>query len=246
LIQKLAMEKVESHRSEERIGTTYRLYPYGTILERRRQTGLQWVTRNRGGVTFVSPSAPSGGTVPLKPPPRDTVTSQATVSVSSKARGTVASEDTPLDKELVNRRQTSASPPSALISTTAAKLGVTFDDDAVRTLVRRCLDGDPKASYEEIAHFLDVKVRQLQRSKTVENWVGLLMASVPVFFQAPATELQRYREAKRAAEREGREAHQQLIAEARKILDDPNSTESDQAWARQVRGEWSGEIAGSG
>jgi hypothetical protein len=235
LIQKLAMEKVESHRSEERIGTTYRLYSYGVILDRRRRAGLEWITRNRGGVVFVPGPQPSRGTVsPHRPQIGDTVPSQATLSVPSEDRGTVASEDTPLDNKIVNVSQASSSSPNhSVISTHAAQLGVLFDDDAVRKLIQRCRDGDPDATEDEIADFLDLTIRQLHGRRNVENWVGMLLAAVPAYFSPPRTELVRYREARAATELKSREDRDALMAEIRKTLENPDATASDLAMARQ-------------
>jgi hypothetical protein len=62
LIQKLALEKVQSHNSEQRIGATYKVYSYAAIIRRRTEAGMKWVIHNRGGVTFVD----SKGTVPTE------------------------------------------------------------------------------------------------------------------------------------------------------------------------------------
>lgn len=234
LIQKLAVEKVESHRSEERIGTTYRLYSYNLILQRRRRAGLEWITRNRGGVAFVTaPTISPRDTVPLRPSTfRSTVPSQATVCVPSEAPDTVPSEATPLDKDLVNTSQTSSSQTASVVSNTAKQHGVMLDDDAVRTLIGKCRNGTPGATEQEIAHFTTQKITQLRGRRNVENWVGMLLVAVPLYFSPPATELTRYRQAKAAAVREGREAQDQLAAEVRRILDDPHASDADKAIAR--------------
>lgn len=75
LLEKLAFERVQRHVSEERLGTTYRIYSVEAVLRRRQAAGMEWVVRNRGGVTFVAA------------PPQGTVSSKVTVSVGSK--GTV-------------------------------------------------------------------------------------------------------------------------------------------------------------
>ena len=85
LIPKLAIEKVQAHSSEQRVGTTYRVFSYTAILRRRREAGLEWVVRNSGGVSFVNTQ--SGDTVSLE----GTVASQDTESVPSKGTETVPS-----------------------------------------------------------------------------------------------------------------------------------------------------------
>ena len=76
LVAKLALEKVQAHNSDQRIGATYRVYSYTAIIRRRREAGLEWITKNRGGVTFAQ--------VPGET--RDTVPSKATVSSQDRGR----------------------------------------------------------------------------------------------------------------------------------------------------------------
>jgi hypothetical protein len=259
LVKKLALEEIGLEDSRNGIGKTYRIFSYGAILQRRKAAGMEWVIRTKG-VQFVSPeglvpptdSIPHAGSMaPTGSGPHilsipDAATIAPPVPVSTTASRPEPPTDSeggprtdsipPFRKEIRNTDRKTSSSDQPTVSRMAAALGVTFDDDAVRKLVRRCRDGDPEATDDEIIHFLEVKVHQLQRSRTIENWVGLLIASVPVFFQMPATELQRYREAKATAERQGREQHERLVAEAQKILDDPKSTESDRALARESMG----------
>jgi hypothetical protein len=249
LLQKLALEKVQAHRSEERIGATYRVYSYAIILQRRRTAGLEWITRNRGGVTFVSPPEnDSRDTVSPKPRTRDTVASQDTGTVSSQGtvslelqsaispkkqatsdekqtRDTVASQDTPLDNKTdIEERQSSSG--FSTIHEIARKWSVVLDDDAVRKLIRRCHDEDPAATEDEIAAFLNVKILQLRNSPT-RNMVGMLLSAVPAYFVKPATELAKYRQQKA----EERAKHLQI---AREILADPESSLQDRQWAQDL------------
>jgi hypothetical protein len=224
LMRKLAIEKVQAHRSEERIGTTYRVYSYGVILQRRRRAGLEWITRNRGGVNFVSgPGESSRDTVSLEQLTRDTVPSQDTVSVPSEDRGTVPSEGTPLDRKIDKESQPSSSGFST-IHEVARKWSVVLDDDAVHKLIRRCRKEDPAATEDEIAAFLNIKILQLRNSPT-RNMVGMLLSAIPAYFAKPATELAMYRRQKA----EERAKHLQI---AREILEDPESTSQSREWAQ--------------
>ena len=56
LTEKLAIEPIGRHDSDTRTPKTYRVYSYSAILRRRAAAGLEWVTRNRQGVSL--------GTVP--------------------------------------------------------------------------------------------------------------------------------------------------------------------------------------
>jgi hypothetical protein len=48
LEHKLAIEVIGSENSATRQGKTYRVYSPGSIMERRRKAGLEWVRRTRG------------------------------------------------------------------------------------------------------------------------------------------------------------------------------------------------------
>ena len=53
LIEKLAIEILESEISADRIGKTYKLWNPGQIMKRRSEAGLKWVYRNRTAVELV-------------------------------------------------------------------------------------------------------------------------------------------------------------------------------------------------
>jgi hypothetical protein len=56
LVQKLSLEPAAAYDSARSLAITYRIFAYDEILRKRRETGLEWVVRNRGGVTFVDPA----------------------------------------------------------------------------------------------------------------------------------------------------------------------------------------------
>jgi hypothetical protein len=58
LIRKLAIEPIGPYDVAQQTGTTYRLYSYAAILDRRRKAGLEYVVRHRG-VDFVDPHSGS-------------------------------------------------------------------------------------------------------------------------------------------------------------------------------------------
>ena len=85
----------------------------------------------------------------------------------------------------------------------------------------------PTITDDELAYFTDLKVNQLKSSRTIENWVGMLIASVPVYFEGNATELHRYRKQKAAETEQGKET-------ARIILADPEASDAEREWARTL------------
>ena len=62
LVDKLALEPVGKYDSDTRTPKTYRVYSYRAILERRAAAGLEWVIKNRQGVTLGT--VPKVGPVP--------------------------------------------------------------------------------------------------------------------------------------------------------------------------------------
>jgi hypothetical protein len=81
-----------------------------------------------------------------------------------------------------------------------------------------------------LAYFIGLKVNQLKNSRTIDNWVGMLIASIPAYFEDPASELHRYREQKDRETEQSREI-------ARVILADPEASEPDRKWARTLLGQ---------
>jgi hypothetical protein len=221
LEQKLAIEVISPEDSNRRVGKTYRIYCFTTILERRRAAGMEWVEKGRG-VRFIPGTVVESGTVPES----TTVPETGMDTPPETGTDTVPDSGTPLGKTIRKKEEETSS--SAIVQRTA-KLGIVLDDDAGRKLLRRCQAADPQATEEEVAHFTEVKVLQLKRSPRIDNWVGMLIASVPLYFQAPATELARYREDRRHQAEQGRET-------ARKILEDPEAGEQEREWAKSVIG----------
>ncbi len=72
-----------------------------------------------------------------------------------------------------------------------------------------------------------MKILQLRNSPSVTNWIGMLIASVPAYFEGERNELRKHREQRARELEQGREL-------ARRILADPEASESDRAWAEET------------
>jgi hypothetical protein len=187
LVQKFALEIADTYDSNTRRGTTYRVNSFQKILEFRKSAGLEWVVRNRGGVTFVSahgvPIAELGDTVSFEATvsSKDTVSSQTIVSVSLEAPVPVASKDTPLDT--VDRTAPS-SPSSSLepdvVIDTLRLYAATVDDVAVQKLFHSCQSRAADCTTEEILHFIHQKAATMQN---IKNPLGFLLTAVPRCFE---------------------------------------------------------------
>jgi hypothetical protein len=60
LIGKKALELAGEYDSRQGVGFTYRVFSEDEILRRRKQAGLEWAVRNRGGVALLESTTPGG------------------------------------------------------------------------------------------------------------------------------------------------------------------------------------------
>jgi hypothetical protein len=226
LEEKLAIETIGREDSNSRLGKTYRIYSFTWILERRRESGLEWVEKGRG-VRFI----PKPGTVPVSTtvpdprtvPPSATVVEAGTETVPVSGTETVPVSGTPLGTQKEVKEETSSSP----VSIVCRRNGLALDDAAARKIILRCRQLDPTATEDEIAYVTAAKLEQLRNKRNVGNLVGLLISSVPVYFEDPQTEIHHYR-AKKLQERT------EMEKMAQQILEDPNRDDQDKRWASEV------------
>lgn len=227
LCRKLAIDQAES--ATWNTGTTYLVYSYQAILQRRRQAGMTHVIKTRG-VTFVNPETgiPVSG-IPDTPrgiPVSGVPEIKSGIPVPDKSG--IPDSGTHIRNRNLLKEEEIQEPSSSVFSVVAQagrQHGVILDDDAVRRIVLRCKTFDESATDKEVAYFVQAKILQLRNSRNVDNFVGLLIKAVPEFFAPPATELKNLREQISAKTAESREL-------ARRILDDPEASDNDREWAR--------------
>jgi hypothetical protein len=225
-----------------RLARQYRVLSYRAVLEELARSGRKFVVRSGNGVLFVQPTAAVLDTVDTPTVDQTTtvvadqsttvvadqsttVVATTTVTVVVDPTTTVVATTTPLDNK---RRQAERQSSSSLVDV-CRKYGILLDDAADRLIHKRCRTYDQVATNEEIAYFAEAKIEQLRQSRNIGNLVGLLMTAVPEFFVQPAHEVQHYRARKAEELAKGRET-------ARKILDDPESSEQEREWARSMLG----------
>jgi hypothetical protein len=102
-----------------------------------------------------------------------------------------------------------------------------IDDDAVRQLIENCRRLDPDAADDEIAYCAEVWIRQNTNNTSIRKPAAVMLTAVPKFFEAPATELNRYRAEKAREAEQSREL-------ARQVLEDRDSPEESREWAHSV------------
>lgn len=160
-----------------RIPSEYRVLGYRAILEDLHRRGRDSVVRSGNGVLFVYLEAQL----------------QTTTTVVNRQPTTVVATTTPLNTEKPTEAQTSSA-----IATVCNSHGIVLDANAERVILKRCRTYSKSATEEEIAHFTDIKLRQLRTSRNLGDPVGLLMTAVAEYFVEPAYELKRFRGTKLA------------------------------------------------
>jgi hypothetical protein len=224
---KLAIEPEAGYSSTT--GTTYRVLSFAEILRRREAAGLTHVIRSKGS-QFVNPvtGIPVTGTpvAGIHLPDPGTPKREKGIPVSGEKGIPAPGRQLIIKKEDPSKELESA---YVVVVSTAIRKHLTIDDAAVLQIITNCIQQDPQATSEEIAHFTQLKIQQHRNNPAIQNLPGLLIHSVQDYFRPASTELADFRNSKAQQKARGREVAQQ-------ILDDPESPDADKAWAREVLG----------
>jgi len=250
LIAKMALEEVAREVSDIRQGKTYRVFSYKAILERRKACGMEWVIRNKG-VEFVTPEFCPGTILGRVPdiaitdtvpdiPITDTVSITDTLSITG--RGTLSITGTPNSRKENREYKESSSTDLATVLAALSEYGQP-DDDAARSLLEKCRSIAPESTVSEILHFMHQKgalVRQ-DRSGRILSPIGFLLTAVPKCFVGETfTRYQQEERKQQESERIIRERQEAEVEQWRReqelTLSDPNASEEDKRFARQVLG----------
>ncbi|MDQ2840119.1 MAG: hypothetical protein M3Y72_03590 [Acidobacteriota bacterium] len=238
LLQKLAVEEVAAFSHAQ--GTTYRVFSYPAILERRRQSGLTHYVKRRG-VVFVNPETAAPLTdrrrvqgIPFSGVPViDKGTPDKGIPFFRHIEKGIPESDKkgiPLSDILPYRHLSSNREPSSslvrVVQVVQEELGV-IDDAAVRRILESCYDGAPDAAIEEIEHFIRLQAARIHRSKGVENPIGLLIRQIPKFFVGEA--FKQFRQRREQAQ--SRELDAVDTERYQAVLDDPNAAEQEKRLA---------------
>lgn len=209
IIDKLiAKEFIEIARPADiytRAATVYRVFGYRTVLDRLTRKGRLNAAKIGPGIVFVRPFADprvnlaTVVTSDVSTPPITHLSTVAmppatTVDISSPSRvpenrpTTLARPDSSTVVRMATHigRNTQGNPSPAspaeirkLRGMVEAQLGI-VDDGAVAQLLRDCRRHAADCTLEEIAYFVEFKLRSV---RNVQNPVGLVLAAVPRHFE---------------------------------------------------------------
>jgi hypothetical protein len=182
LIEKLAVEIIDSYDRATSTGTTYRLFSYKEILRRRESAGLLWVIR-ANGVKFVnatnamgkSPTAPPGNlhSGPIRNLPF--------ASLGESRRGPVGKPPGPPlgepHTQLGRENNTSSNQSSSSVHVLLQKQLPTFDHGIIDKLWARCRAQVPDVTEAEVSNLFDAKM-SFAFERGVVNPNGFLLTAV--------------------------------------------------------------------
>ena len=240
LIEKLALERLVEPNSFTRVAATYRIYSYRKILDQRRKAGLEWVTR-ANGVRFISLqlaqeilAKPKFQYNDARQPDEITTLSQGALSSSDSMSYDATSMDVSYENGqntgILRRNSVSEAAPVELGSG-LRKINPAFDSAAVARLWRECRSRIQDCTVEEVLHFAEVKVSQIRSDKNVRNVIGLLLTSVPEFFEHNAVQEFRRTQDQQLRDRAKMREENQRYWEA--VLKDPKATPDERTLAAE-------------
>ena len=227
LIQKLAVAELSPFSHAH--GTTYLIYNFTAILQRRRTAGFTHCIRSRG-VVFVDPNtgSPLTTSTHIKSGTPDSGVSEVLgVPESDKkgapvpARSGIPNTGSHIDRnkpsqEIDQETASTFSGPPADLTKTLRHLTPIIDDQAVTVLWTECRARATDCTVEEILHFAQMKVGMFRTGK-IQNPVGFLLAVVPKCFEGKA--FQNFREEARKEEENQQQAERER-QRARKAEDE--------------------------
>jgi hypothetical protein len=182
LIEKLAVEIIDSYDRATSTGTTYRLFSYKEILRRRESAGLLWVIR-ANGVKFVnatnamgnSPIAPLGNSHggPMRNLPIASLGESRRRPVGKPPGPPLGEPHTQLGRE----NKTSSNQSSSSFHVLLQKQLPTFDHSIIDKLWVRCRAQVPDVTEAEVSNLFDAKM-SFAFERGVVNPNGFLLTAV--------------------------------------------------------------------
>lgn len=228
---------IEVRSNGPRQPKTYIVYPYDEILRRRRAAGLTHVLRRTSSVTLVRPDSDTLGAANVGAP---SFSPGAATSGAPKLPAGAPSFDTSgapnlgaliRNEEITQETSSSQQRWPLAVQALLAAMGH-GDDDAVHLMAEAAIRNAPDATDEELAYFIRDEAPRVNRNKALDNPMGMLIRQVPRRFiggslRIVREEICRRKEAEAALQRE-------RLLEARRILADPASCETEKQWAQML------------
>jgi hypothetical protein len=202
--------------------TVYRVYSYAAILKRLRENGHVHTVQTGRGIFYAhaASTVEAGIASTVEAGQAGTVAARTPSTVEATSTSTV--EDSSIGNSLGTKIPGITSSAVTTVARAIIKI-LPVDDDAVRQLIVNCRGRESGATAEEIAYAAEIWLRQNIRNTSLRKPVAVMLTAVPKFF--PSEMMNAYRLQRQEEKNNIREF-------AENIINDPDSTESDRAWAR--------------
>ena len=256
LTAKLAIQQSGDFSSRDMIAKAYRVLSYKEILERRRASGLEFVIRQKN-VVFVTST---GESIPLPGLTQKGKRKREEEAIEGSTPDTKqrVSDTLPISETRTGSVALTPGGPSFDLQedlqhvSQVLNLYWTVDDAAADQLIRACRSVRSDAEADEIAFFVREKLELTRSNRSINNPIGLILATVPQSFSGYSFETFRKRrqESKKLAEEEklrkaeeDRLLRQWIVRDAEKTLANPNSNKKRRLEAQETIVLYSGEEA---
>jgi hypothetical protein len=110
-----------------------------------------------------------------------------------------------------------------------------FDDSAAGRLWRECRTSVPDCTIDEIFHFVSLKAQKVYSDRNIRNPIGLLLMSIPEFFNGSA--VHELREQKSREENHRRAQQEQMRRYWGEVANDPNTPSEERELAAKFLAE---------
>lgn len=225
LVEKLAVEVIETFDVTSSKAPTYRVFNYTEILRRRESAGMIWYVRRTQAVRFVDPSGRevirsvqntpgleliSSPGIEIAPDPGQIIGP----SPGRNLRGSPGLELGPPIREkeyeeIETKTSTSSDfPLPSILIEGLQRLALGFDEEAAIALWRNSRNRAPDCTADEILHFTAVKAATAKTGK-IQNPVGFLLVAVPKCFEGQAFKTFREQDRNRRVRQQTREEDDQ-------------------------------------
>jgi len=243
LIEKHAIVREQDYHEDGR-PRRYRVRSFKNLNHLRREAGLLWVLRQGPGVRLLHENGAraylmnTGGPV-ITDAVIDSFLGATPPETAPAIPPVIAGAAGPVIEPIIKGTRpegTEETNPSSPVAELARRLSewISLDDDAVRQIWGACCRGTPDCTPEEIATLASTKL-PLIRSGKIGNPAGLLISSVPKFFEnGGSMPLKQLREAERKRREDEARRERELRESYQRILADPNTSDEDREWARQM------------
>jgi hypothetical protein len=221
-----------------RIPTKYCVFSYRSALDNMFRCNRHHVVRTGNGVLFAHPLSPTdivaGGktdTVADRPPVTGIPAQSATVSGS-------LSDTVPVAETLLGSTSFKAETPPPMPRhwpLAVRALHDAFghgDDDAIRLMAEAALHHAPDATDQELAYFIREEAPRIIGNRSLDNPMGLLIRQVPRRFAGHSFHI--YRDTQLRQKQAQIALRQERVAEATRVLLDPDSSPLDKQWAQMI------------